>query len=77
MDYSSKYHIEIYFTESKRWRSGENTRVPPMWPGFDSQIQRHMWVEFVGFVLCTERFSPGTPVSPPQKPVFHLICVNC
>ena len=33
-----------------------------MWPGFDSQTQRHMWVEFVGSLLCTERFSPGTPV---------------
>ena len=43
------------------WRSGESTRLPPMWPGFDSQTRRHMWVEFVGSLLCTERFSPGTP----------------
>ena len=49
------------------WRSGESTRLLSMWPGFDSQIQRHMWVEFVGFLLCTERFSPGTPVSPLLK----------
>ena len=26
-----------------------------------------MWVEFVGSLLCTERFSPGTPVSPLLK----------
>ena len=45
------------------WRSGESTHLPPMWPGFDSQIWRHMWVEFVGSLLCTETFSPGTPVS--------------
>ena len=32
---------------------GESTRLPPMWPGFDSQTQRHMWVEFVGSLLCT------------------------
>ena len=45
--------------------------LPPMWPGFDSQTWRHMWVEFVGSLLCTERFSPGTPVFPsPQKPTF-------
>ena len=51
-------------------RSGESTRLPPMWPGFDSQIRRHMWVEFFGSLLCTERFSPGTPVFPsPQKPI--------
>ena len=49
------------------WRSGESTRLPPMWPGFDSQIRRQMWVEFVGSLLCTERFSSGTPVSPLPK----------
>ena len=43
------------------------TRLPPMWPGFDFQTRRHMWVEFVGSLLCTERFSPGTPVSPLLK----------
>ena len=26
------------------WCSSESTRLPPMWPGFDSQIRRHMWV---------------------------------
>ena len=46
------------------WRSDESTLLPPLWPGFDSQIRRQMWVEFVGSLLCTERFSPGTPVSP-------------
>ena len=55
------------------WRSGESTRLPPMWPGFDSQIWRQMWVEFVGSLLCTERFSPGTPVSPLlKKPKFEF-----
>ena len=43
------------------WRSGESTRRPPMWPGFDSRC--HMWVEFVvGSRPCSEGFSPGTPV---------------
>ena len=49
------------------WRSGESTLFPPMWPGFDSLTRRHMWVELVGSLLCTERFSPGTPVSPLLK----------
>ena len=49
------------------WRSGESTRLLPMWPGFDSRTRRHMWVEFVGSLPCTERFSPGTPVSPLLK----------
>ena len=37
-------------------------------PGFKSQYQRHMWVEFVvGSLPCSKRgFSPGTP----QKPTF-------
>ena len=52
------------------WRSGESTRLPPMWPGFDSRTRRHMLVEFVvGSLLCSERFSP--PVFPSaQKPTF-------
>ena len=42
------------------WRSGESTRVPPMWPGFKSRRRRHMWVEFVvGSLPCSERFFSG------------------
>ena len=59
------------------WGSGESTRLAPMWPGFDCQIWRHMCFEFVGSLLCTESFSPGTPVSPLLKnQQFDLICVN-
>ena len=40
--------------------SDESTRLPPMWPGFDSWTRRHMWVEFVvGSLLCSERFFSG------------------
>ena len=38
-----------------------------MWSGIDSQIRRHVWVEFVDSLLCTERFSPDNPVSPLLK----------
>ena len=38
-----------------------------MWPGFDPSTRCHMWVEFVDSLLCTERFSPATPVSPLLK----------
>ena len=34
------------------WRSGESTRFPPMWPGFDSWSRCHMWVEFVVGSIC-------------------------
>ena len=51
------------------WGSGESTHLPPVWPGIDSRILRHMWVEFVGSLLCSERFFLGTSVYPsPQKP---------
>ena len=47
------------------WHSGESTRLPPMWPGFETQ----MWVEFViGSHPCSKGFSPGTPVSLPPCP---------
>ena len=42
------------------WRSGESTRLPPVWPGFKSRRRRHMWVEFVvGSLPCSERFFSG------------------
>ena len=60
------------------WCSDESTRLPPMSPGFDSYVWRHMWAGFVGAVLCTKMFSPGTLASPLfKKPAFDLICVNC
>ena len=54
------------------WRSGESTRLPPMWLGIDSRTQRNEWVEFVGgSLVCSGRFFSGTPVFPsPQKPTF-------
>ena len=44
----------------QEWRSGESTRLPPMWPGFKSRRRCHMWVEFVaGSLPCSERFFSG------------------
>ena len=60
------------YSREQGWRSGESTRLPPMWLRFDSRTRCHMWVEFVvGSRPCSEGFSPGTPVFlPPQKPTF-------
>ena len=61
--YLSEYYfifMRLYSVfRGQRWRSGESTRLPPMWPGFDFQTLCHMWVEFVGSLRCTERFFPG------------------
>ena len=39
------------------WRSGESTRLSPIWPGFKSWRRRHMCVEFVVVSLIfSERF---------------------
>ena len=54
------------------WRSGESARLPPMWPGFDSRTRRHKWVEFVGFLFCSERFFSGFSGFPVSK-TPHLI----
>ena len=43
----NKYSKYIKFYAEQGWHSGESTRLPPMWPGFDSRTRRHMWVEFV------------------------------
>ena len=55
------------------WRSGESTHLQPIWPEFNSQS--HMWTEFFGSLLCTERFSPVFPLL--KKPTFDLVSVNC
>ena len=41
------------------WCSGESTCLPPMWPGLDFRTWHYMWIEFVGSLLCSERFFPG------------------
>ena len=52
--------ITIKGARVQGWRSGESTRLPPMWPGFKSRRRRHMWVEFiVGSLPCSERFFSG------------------
>ena len=46
--------------KNAEWRSGESTRLPPIWSGFESWRRPHtcMWVEFVvGSRPCSERFS--------------------
>ena len=48
------------FVEEQGWRSGESTRLPPRWPGFDSRTRSHVWVGFVvGSRPCSERFFSG------------------
>ena len=69
----------VFTPNGKRgWRGGESTRLPPKCPGFDSRTRRHKWVDFVGSLLCSDRFSPGTPVFPfPQKLTNDLFWVEC
>ena len=50
----------VFFFGEQGWRSGESTRLPPMWPGFESWRPHHMWVEcVVGSLPCYERFFFG------------------
>ena len=51
------------------WDGGESTRLPPMWPRFQSWRRRHRWVGGLSLLLVlsftSRRISPDTPVSPP------------
>ena len=48
------------FYGEKGWRSGESTRLPPVWPGFKYRRRHHMWVEFVvGSLPCSEKLFSG------------------
>ena len=69
-----KFFPKYHFTGMQGWRSGESVCLPLMCPGFDSQTQRHMWVEFVvGSRPCSEGFSLGFPVFlPPYKPALQI-----
>ena len=59
------------------WRSGAGTRLPPVWPAFDSQTWSQMWVEFVGSLLCSERvFSVHSDFVIVKTPTFHLTSVK-
>ena len=65
-----------YFRRYKRmealqfWRKGESTRLPPMWPGFESWRRRHMWAEFDVCCWFSRSLAPrlvffsGTPLFP-------------
>ena len=53
---------KIWHQGEQGWRSAESTRLPPMWPRFDSWSWCHAWVEFVvGSRPCSEGFSAGSP----------------
>ena len=52
----------------QEWRSGESTRLLPMWPGFKSRRRCHMWVEFVvGSLPCSERYFSWYSSFPPSS----------
>ena len=54
------------------WRSGESTRLPPLWPGFKSRRRTICGLSLLLVLSLAPRgFSPGTPVFPsPQKSAF-------
>ena len=68
--------VSLSFFGEQGWCSGESARLPPMCPGFDSRTRRHMWAEFVGSLLCSERFfsgNSGFPLSSKTNIWFDLI----
>ena len=63
MDVQNCKEVQSLGDWEQGWRSGESTRLPPMWSGFDSLSRCHMWAEFlVGSRFCSEGFSPDIPV---------------
>ena len=51
--------FNVQSNREQGWRGGESARLPPMCLGFDSRTRRHMWAEFVGSLLGSERFFSG------------------
>ena len=70
---SGKWYSFLVSRERGRC-SGESTRLPPMCPGFDSRTRCRMWVEFVGSLLCSDRFFPGFSGFPLSPKTHIWIC---
>ena len=68
----------LFASKEQGWRSGESTRLPPLWPGFDFRTRRQMWIEFVSSLLCYEMFSPwltGFPLSPKTNILIYSVVI--
>ena len=77
------YHVEVlarFCTQWEQWwHSAESTHLPPMWRGSDFQSLCHMWVEFVGSLLYSERSYPeysGHPLSSKTYICLDLTCTR-
>ena len=68
MPYSKAFPV---FRE-QGWRSGESTRLPPIWPGSNPSVNTICGLSlFLVLSLAPSGFSLGTPVFPsPQKLTF-------
>ena len=71
--FEPRTNLNIHSSNNQQeWRSGESTRLPPMWPCFDSGLAVICGLSLLlVLVLAPRGFSPGTRVFPsPQKPTF-------
>ena len=58
------------------WRRVESTRLLPIWPGFQTVTRHHVWIEFVGSLLCSQRVFPrysGFPLSPKTNTIWFVV----
>ena len=53
-------------------RAGESTPLPPMWPGFDSELGSYVAKFVVASFSAPRGFSQGTPVFPTFKKLALL-----
>ena len=56
---ASVISLSVYYFKEQGWRIGDSTPLPPTWPGFNSRIRRHMWVELLLLVLAPRGFFSG------------------
>ena len=61
-------HMLTWSFGEQEWCSGESSRLPPMWPGFDSRPQRHAgWVIYLFYFLFVLWKKDGKFVSSVMK----------
>ena len=66
----------LMYIGEQEWRSGESARLPPVWPGFDSQTRRHMWVEFAVGSLTDVYWGAGVAQRLERSPPTNVAWVR-
>ena len=60
------------------WRSGESTRLQPMWPGFDSQTRGHICIFIIQHIVTMSKYGHSAfnirPAYSRYPAIYVILC---